>query len=286
MPPRTGIQDMPSLEYFSGPEQSKSSLWTLYNRSPYHARYGEREPTTRMDFGTAVHAAVLEPDTFHTRVSRGPDDRRGNKWKDAQAEAGERLLLPSHEYDRVQRIADILHRNDMVRRLTRGAMIERSAFWTDAETGVKMRCRPDLYNPGMKVIADLKTCADARQFKFQKDVAEYGYFLQEPVYTEGWQAAGGGAVDGFVFLVVEPEEPFAFGIYELEPSAVEEGYAAYRQALTTYAECAKREADVRAQYASSGYNDMDMLIRDCWPSYAGGVIDIPGYGYTLTKRGE
>lgn len=231
--------DMAAAEYHAHPARSKSYLWNLYTKTPAHAELAVKETTVAMEIGTAVHTAVLEPHRFEASVIRGPDDRRGNKWKDAVEEAAayDRVLLTAGDYDRVQRMAEAARKLPIVRQLCEGAVREASAFWIDEATGVECRCRPDIYHPGLQLMADLKTTADASRETWRRSAANFGYHAQEAFYTDGWTAAGGGDVDGFVFIVIESEFPHLSAAYELTPADAAEGRAAMRKALAEYKAC-------------------------------------------------
>jgi exodeoxyribonuclease VIII len=277
---------------------SKSGLQTINQKSPFHFRFGEREEKRHFALGDGAHAAILEPERFETQFQRGPLDRRGNKWTDteAQAKAAGRTLLTDGEYNIALRVRDSAHRNPTVRKIVAGAVVEPSGFFIDPETGILCRVRPDAYNPGIRIIGDVKTTTDASPMAFAKSVAEYGYHVQEAMYSEGFPLAAqvGGMdweVDGFAFIVVEKTAPYLVAVYELEPSAVAEGYALYRQGLEAYARCAKAEDSVRTEFRAREENGADMseldhALRNCWPAYGDGVqrLDIPRWAYRLTSN--
>ena len=259
--------DLPSGEYHAHPSRSKSYLWKLYSGTPAHAEFGESETTPAMDLGTAVHFAALEPHKFEADVVCSPDDRRGNKWKDALEEGAAygKLVLTSGDFDKARRIGDALRKLPIVRQLSEEQILrEASAFWTDPATGLECRCRPDIYCPAFEIMADLKTTGDASAFTWAKRAADMGYHAQEAWYTDGWQAAGGGGVDGFVFIVVETDYPHLASAYELTPEAVEEGRLAMAKALATYKEC-------RAAGVFPGYPEQIQ------------PLDLPTWAYKETK---
>ena len=259
--------DMAPGEYHAHPARSKSYLWKLYSSTPAYAEYSESETTSAMDLGTAVHIAALEPERFATDVIRGPDDRRGNKWKDAleEGDAYGKLVLTSGDYDKSIRMGDAARKLPIVRQLSESQLLyEASGFWTDPETGIECRCRPDIYSPAFELMADLKTTTDAAAFTWAKRAADMGYHAQEAWYTDGWEAAGGGLVDGFVFIAIESDYPHMSAAYELTPSAVAEGRLVMAKALTTFKNC--RESGL-------------------FPGYPEAVqeLDIPAWAYRETK---
>lgn len=240
----TGIfGGMTNEQYHSSPAISKSGLWEIYTKTPAHYRFAEREASTAMDFGTAVHSAILEPNTFEARTLRGPADRRGNKWTDAQAEATNtgKLLLTASDYDDVLEVRDVIHADAWLNQIITGGspLVEQSAFWDQpvGDVSVYCRARPDLIRADLGLMLDLKTTADASARGFAKSAADYGYHAQEAFYTRGWMAAGGCEITGTVFLAVEKKKPFAYQLFELQPSAVAEGWAAMERSLKTYARC-------------------------------------------------
>lgn len=268
-----GIFDGISNEaYHASPAISKSGLWEIYSKTPAHYRFGEREASAAFDFGTAVHSAILEPNTFEARTLRGPVDRRGNKWTDAQAEATNtgKLLLTAGDYDDVLEVRDIVHADAWLNKIITGGqpLVEQSAFWNEqvGDDVIYCRARPDLIRADLGLMLDLKTTADASSRAFAKSAADYGYHAQEAFYTRGWQAAGGCQIDATVFLAIEKKKPFAYQVFELKPSAVAEGAAIMNRALETYATCQRESV---------------------WPSYSRdtGVIelDLPRWSYRETE---
>lgn len=259
--------DLDNEAYHSGPGVSKSGLWTIQTKSPAHYRYAEREANAAFDFGTAAHTAILEPNAFEDQVFRGPDDRRGNKWKDAAEFAASegKMILTSGDYDAVLALRDTVHADAWINSIITGGkpVIEASGYTIDEVTGELVRVRPDFYREDLGIILDLKTTTSAHPDAFARSVVDYGYHAQEAIYSDTWRALG-KPVDGFVFLAVEKKSPYAKGVYELPPSIVEEGRALMRQALDTYASC---------------------RANDSWPAYGDGVqeLSFKRWAYRLTE---
>jgi len=266
--------------YHAGPGISKSGLWTIDQKSPAHYKFPapRDEDTTQAiaakDLGTATHVAVLEPERFETAVHRGPADRRGNKWTDAEeyCRIEKKTLLVSSAYDSLLALRDTIHADPWLNKIiTSGDGVnEASGFWIDPETGELCRCRPDRYRRDIKLILDIKTAASAHPDAFARAAINFGYHSQEAFYTDGWQACG-QPVEAFAFLVLEKANnaskfasPYAFGVYELPPSIVEEGRAIMRKSLARYAECRKANR---------------------WPSYTEGVqeLSFKRWNYRLTQ---
>lgn len=231
----------PNETYHAAEGISKSGLWTIYTKTPFHYKYGVRKTSNAFDLGSAAHCAILEPEEFERRYYRGPDDRRGNKWKEAQdfAAYSNMECLTSGDYEQALVIRDTAMTCEALQVMLEGQHVtETSAYHVDEETGVTVRCRPDLYNVDNKLILDLKTAADGSLGGFAQSVGKFGYHVQDPVYTDVWSKAGGGDVEGFFFVVIEKSEPPMVSVMELDAAAVAEGHAIYRKTLARYAECA------------------------------------------------
>jgi len=255
--PAPGIYQMEADAYHATDAISKSGLWTIHKKTPLHYRYGDRKETDAQTFGSAAHTAVLEPGLFETRFYRGPDNRRGNAWKAAKELADQtgREALTEDDYDDALRLRDALQKNEIVRRLTAGTpSIEQSAFWNDPKTGELCRVRPDIYNHDINVMADLKSTTDARAKEWLHNSAiKHGYHMQDAFYTAGWQRAGGGSVDAFLFIVVERDAPFASCVYEFPEPVKKLGRDLVRSSLDRFHECKK---------------------TGVWPAYDSGVVEL------------
>jgi hypothetical protein len=265
------FDDLSNADYHSGPGLSVSGakrlLVTPYH---YHALTGERAappkaPTPGMVNGTLVHCLVLEPDEFGLRYAVGPDaDTRSKAWKEFAADAGAAGLevITSMAYDRARGQAQALRAVPEVAELLTapGFIAEQSVFWRDEAHGLLLKCRPDGRAPvshgAASVLLDVKTCTDASDEGFASAAAKFGYYMQDPWYCEGVEAATGMPVLGMVFGVVESEYPYAARALMLSDEARREGREANAKARATYAGC---------------------LTRGEWPGYPPGiaVVDLP-----------
>lgn len=261
-----------NADYHHGPGLSVSGakrlLVTPYH---YHALTGERTappkaPTPGMVNGTLVHCLVLEPDEFGTRYTVSPEgvDPRSKAWREycAQAVAAGLDVITPAMYERAKAQAEALRAVPEVAELlnAEGFTAEQSVYWRDEAHGLLLKCRPDgrapvLHGAG-NVLLDVKTCTDASDEGFASAAAKFGYYMQDPWYCEGVEAATGLPVLGMVFGVVENEYPYAARAVMLSDEARREGREAAARARSTYAAC---------------------ITRDEWPAYPPGiaVIDLP-----------
>lgn len=248
-------------DYLAVKAASKSVLWTIHTKSPLHA-VTDRERTNAMEFGTAAHCAVLEPQHFVSRFVRGPEDRRGNKWKEALEAAPIGCeVLTAGDFDAAEALAERALSNGDVQALVRGAKVEVSAF--SELNDVQCKARPDAANAG--VLIDLKTTTDASVHAFRHTVHRFGYHVQEAWYRDVWMSAG-AACDGFVFVAVESKPPFAIRVFELEPEAIEDGRRIALASLAVYRDC---------------------LRNGAWPGYPSGRVKLSlGYRPAMSADDE
>ena len=116
---------------------------------------------------------------------------------------------------------------------------EQSFFWTDSETGVECKCRPDFLRSDGLVI-DVKTTADASVEAFVKSAYNYRYYVQAWWYLHGLRQCGIDAKD-FIFIAVEKEPPYAVCVYAADDLMLQLGERESMKNLKTYAECLKSD---------------------------------------------
>lgn len=256
---------IPDDRYHADAAISSSFVRSLLSRSPAHARAALLEPKTEtpaLVLGRAIHARILEPDSYGERFAVAPKvDRRTKagkeEWQaftDAHPEA---VILTEADGELVSAVAAAVESHPLASALLSNGKPELSGFWQDPETGVPCRCRFDyLRQDGIGV--DLKTTADASPREFQRSIARYAYHTQAAFYAMGHEVITGEALTDFAFIVVEKSAPYAIGLYRIDDEALELGRSQARRALRIIAECQS---------------------RDHWPAYSDRVepIGVPGW---------
>lgn len=113
---------------------------------------------------------------------------------------------------------------------------ERSMYWIDEVTGILCRARMDYYREDLGIIFDLKSCVDARYSKFQRDIMNYYYHQKAAWYLDGCQKVGLPA-NGFAWLAIEKEPPYAIGLYMASEEMLELGRTGMSDLLDQFAHC-------------------------------------------------
>ena len=242
--------DMPAEEYHRRElgVASKSGLDQI-RRSPAHYRAWvdgyESEITPAMEFGSLTHLYVLQPAVAFDKVAVRPvfGDLRKTANKEAKAvwdvENAGRLHVGIEDWDKIRRIGDAVHKHPIAGRLVSQCQAEVSAYWVD-ETGLQCKARLDAWCPSLRIIADLKTCADASEDAFARSVHNFRYHVQDAFYSAGVEAITGHQVKAFVFIAVEKEPPYAVCTYRLDDISRELGREEFRQDIRTLRECVEK----------------------------------------------
>lgn len=249
----TGVYSgISNADYHGGAGISKSGI-DLVGRSPLHywgayldPQREQRKETPAMALGTAIHTMILEPTTYSDRYVITPDviDRRTKIGKElyegllAIAEDKGATLLKQSDHEKVIRIAQSAMNHPVAKELFAEGQAEKSVFWTDEETGVLCKCRPDwLLGGDNPAILDVKSTQDASPEGFMRSAFKYRYHVQAAWYLDGLEAATGHRPDAFMFLAAETSAPFATAYYYADDAMIEAGRAECRRALRIYADC-------------------------------------------------
>lgn len=235
------IENMPFADYLAVDAISNSGLKRIL-RSPAHFKYPEpdKADSRAMEIGTAIHAAILEPDYFasHYLVAK-VDDRRLAEYKGLAKDVGGERVLTISEYRRILGMQEAVYRNKRAASLLKRGRRELSVFATDPITGVKVKVRFDFKGDGLSA-ADLKKCQDARGSEFARTITNYGYYMQVAFYSDVWQWATGEQINEFPIIAVEESSPHGCVCHDLDEVALMLGRKHYREALNTYAECLEK----------------------------------------------
>jgi exodeoxyribonuclease VIII len=258
---------MDNETYHRHPAISKSRLDSIA-RSPLHYWAKHLDPnrwpaeaTPAMVIGSAVHTFVLEHDEWDVNYAVTPAgiNRRTNagkaEWDVFTKAAGTRTVISREDADLVGKISEGVFNHPAANGLlSLPGKAESSLFWTDAETGLECKCRPDYLLDDGSTIVDLKTTESASPADFMQSIAKWRYHVQAAWYLHGVEQATGKRPEQFVFVCVEKRPPFACAVYVAAPEMVQIGWDTARANLNRLAEC-------MAADAWPGYSDQVELIN-------------------------
>lgn len=259
-----GIYDISNEEYHNSNGISRSQLM-LMDKSPYHfwykylsGKYETNKSKEAFTVGSAFHTLLLEPELFDNEYAIMPKiDRRTTRGKEEFAlfsiENSHKTIITQEQFEEVQCMASHVKEHDIVTTLLDNAQFEKSIFWTDKETELQFKCRPDIWSN--KMIIDIKTSKDASPGLFINSAYKYGYYLQCGMFFEACEAIE-KPIEMFINLVIEKEKPYVPAIYILDEKAIEFGKEQFKIYKNKIKKC---------------------LDENKWPGYLVQEISIPKY---------
>lgn len=262
-------------EYLAIPAMSASGL-VEFNRSPAHFRYcadHPKEPTDAMREGTALHLALLEPRLFEgAYVALGQcegqtKDGRPCSYQGSVYRSG-LSFCKTHDpqkgdpmdpgiqvisEDALQRIEGmkraVLSHPDACRFFVGKGRSEVTGIARDPETGVLLKIRLDRDLGRASIHADVKTCTDASEAGFARQVGRMLYALRSQFYRRVMKLLDRPAI-GSVLIAVEKQPPHGCAAYLLDEGDLAGFDPVIDRALAQYAEC---------------------LRTNTWPGYPAGL---------------
>jgi hypothetical protein len=252
--PKEGIfPGISNADYHNSPGISKSGL-DMIRKSP--ASYiwqstapADNEKTKALDFGTAFHCLLLEPDEFTKRYIIEPViNKRTNTGKEEAAAFAESVkesgqtIISDDDLKKLKLMRGSVFSHPTARGLMDlSGVAEHSVFWTDEETGASCRCRPDFLCQKEKIIIDIKTAADFS--RIQRSFEDYRYFVQDPFYRAGLKAVTGDDYD-FLFIFVSTSincGRYPVDVIRLNDAARFDGENHMKADLKKYMDCQKND---------------------------------------------
>lgn len=247
-------KDMPAETYHGIQAMSAGGLKRM-RRSPAHFfgmqldpnRPPPGEPTPAMKAGTLMHTCIFEPDQVAARYIVAPEGvdyrtKAGKDWKAATQAAHPGIeIIDTTQMAVAQAQARNIRALPEVASLLADGYGESSAFWIDEATGELCKCRPDWTSPAGDgvILVDGKSTVDASPDGFSRVIWNMDYSLQAAWYVDGFQAATGLKVHGFVFAAAESAWPHAAAAYMLDDDVLDWARRKNRDLLNRYAECKK-----------------------------------------------
>ena len=238
----------------------------------FRQRMDNPPPAKRhFEFGHLVHLLVLgigvptveiDADNYRTKAAQEQRDAARAEGKipvlvgaDANDEFGAELA-------KAQAMADSVRAHPEAGELFRRGHPEKSLYWTDPETGVRLRARADwltLINERLTCV-DLKTGVTANPTELVRPFWKFGYHVQASWYRRLLIEIGLHHDPDFVFVTVEKEPPYLVTVVRYDSAAMAEGERLGRAAIDTYVEC---------------------MRTGVWPSYVDQAVEIglPPYAF-------
>ena len=188
------LHNLPFDDYLRIPAVNSSRLKLIRSESPKFFFENPNQSGTRsMGLGTLCHTAVLEPSELRKRYVTCPsgmdEDGRKKPFKDYKKSlAPGKILIKRAEMQLALDLAEDVHTyQEKFFPVDASNITELTIVWTDPDTGLRCKVRPDNYIPG--AVMDLKCMAAISTSKFPWACSNYGYWEQSASYRMGVLAA-------------------------------------------------------------------------------------------------
>lgn len=239
-----GIHDNISIEDYHANRTHISATTLKYARESFkHFKWFRdgritQENKPQFSFGNAFELALLDPNNGYLNSVAITDD---SGWIDAALKESPHLVKPrlsatyqklereflaankgkyiinqtgKESFDAIEEMLSSCYQDKIIQGLIKNTEYQLSLFWTDPETGIKLKTRPDICKRKKNVIINVKTTEDGSPSGFSKDMTKYDYPLQACIEITGCLQTGlMDKVDSYYWLVVEKVPPYNATVY-------------------------------------------------------------------------
>lgn len=230
----------------------------------------------QFDFGNAFELALLSDADYVKQVAVLPDQefiesamasdntlskpRASKVYKEAAiafelANANKYIIndIGPQSFETIEQMLDSCYKDSVIQQLIKNTEYQLSLFWTDPETGLKLKTRPDICKRKKNVVVNLKTTEDGSPEAFSRDLAKWDYPMQACIEMMGClETKLMDKIDVYFWLVVEKAPPFNATIYEFTESDIKVCMDSTRYHLNKIAE--GREQNLWPGYSNEADN--------------------------------
>lgn len=242
------FRGMPADQYHASTALGSSVLRNVLRASPAHAAAAmDDESNQAQQLGTAIHAAILEPDTFTASVAIAPEvDKRTKdgkaRWESFLETTAGRTVITAEQGETLARVMDSYKTLSNIPRLIEMCPErELSVFAHDVEADFSIKARLDAYDFNTGLVVDVKTTSKhASREDFERAIASggWGYGLQACHYRRVCRLANVPFSD-FVFLVIETVKPFGVAAFALDSDVIDMYEAEVTRGIALWAKASK-----------------------------------------------
>ena len=240
-----GVYDWPESAYRHHPALAVSDAQRLLELSPYRWKWERDNAPVResaaFDLGRVAHQLVLRD--VETVAVIEADDWRTKAAKDAAAEAraAGRTPLLAKQYDEARAMADALHAHPEGHAAFARGKPEQSLIWSDGESGVLCKARPDWLPARGRYFGDYKTAASIHPEALRRTLFDHGHYMRAAWYLEGIRALGLAKDPVYLFVFQEKTPPYEVFPLRLSPTDLQMGHDRIARARRIYADCERRD---------------------------------------------
>lgn len=255
--------NLPAADYHRFRAASASALKVIHAGTPAHLKreWDEpQDPTPAMQWGTALHWAVLEPHApspvaVTPETYTIPEDAKPKKdgpkpgdvlpwnplagpckdWTALQRAAGKIIMRPE-EFLALRKTALAVNQHPEAGPMLRAARFREATIVWEHPLQVPCKARLDaIGGQAEPFIVDLKTTTDASPAGFARKAWDLGYHLQAAWYVDALSEIRRCDHPVFYFVAVEKDSGLV-SVHQATDDFIAAGREAYRRALDQFAE--------------------------------------------------
>jgi hypothetical protein len=246
---KDGIHHISIEEYHANTTHLSSTQIKKAKQSITHFFHKEekQERKSHFDFGNAFECALIDKEAFQRTVAIEQDQvwfaevlaerpeitgvRSTKEYKQKKAEflsenEGKYIIkdVGSESYETIEKMMETCYKDQYIKAMTVGSEYQPSYFWTDPETGIRLKSRPDIIRKtkkGKNVMIDVKTGTDfsPREFKFY--LMKYDLPIQAILQIDGFEQCTGESLDEYYWLGCEKTPPYMAQMYRFGADKIE-----------------------------------------------------------------
>jgi len=208
------------------------------------------------DLGNLCHDCILLPDLVEDGYIESPtiglDTLQAKKMRE---ENPDKMVVGQGDIEKYQTIAKL------VRLIVHFINFETtkkevSFFHKHKETGLIFQIRPDVYNPEIGLLFDVKSTKANNHREFNKIIEEYNYDLSIAFYFDVLLMCGYKVeINHTGWICIPKSKPNIPFVFRCSQELLEKGREKYQRLLTKYIDYKKEEKEV-------GEDDANLIYRD------------------------
>lgn len=209
-----------------------------------------RKESAALNFGSAIHLALLEPQVFLKRYAVEPDVRRNTTiykdWREAVLASDPTAVIVSQDdMDNLNGVIEAVMAHPKASAMLRKGIPERSIyqrleveFPEGGSAELQARVRPDYLHESGDII-DVKTTIDVEYRAFCRQQYDLGYGTSMAYYREVVNAEFGKKDRHCWWICLEKKPPYEVAVYRADEAVMDRGEQAWKKAVWLLNECRK-----------------------------------------------
>lgn len=219
------VQNLPFEEYRQQSGLNQSTLKQWFSATPKKTTAYKNYQA--LQFGSAGHCLLLEPEMFPELYVRAPEglNQRGKtgkkRWAEYEEQHPGKILLRTGEWERLENIRKVFEIHPQIKKLWKNGSAEVSLFWQDSEFALDCKARLDWFDADSAIIVDLKFTNNIAKAGVQKPIQDF-YAVQASWYVRAVTQLTTKVPD-FFFIFIEKYAPHLIRICSVSAEDLKHG---------------------------------------------------------------